>query len=235
MSRAFSSARRTLITGAAGVAGLALSGCDQIVRAPQTRNFLRLGQAMSLAAQRTLLSGQRMAREFHERDLSPVFKINGSREATAPEYLALKANNFADYRLVIDGLAHAPLALSLSQLRSLAGRTQITRHDCVEGWSAIGKWSGVPLHVVLQLAQIDWRARYAVFHCFDTLTDGRGGQTPYYESIDMFDAFHPQTLLAYDLNGAPLIEAARRAAAPACRTPARLQAGQIYKAHFSGG
>jgi DMSO/TMAO reductase YedYZ molybdopterin-dependent catalytic subunit len=206
LSGEFSSGRRALITGAVGIAGLGLSGCDQIVHAPETRNFLKLGQAMSLAAQRSLLSGQRMAREFKERDMSPVFRVNGSREATAPDYLALKANNFIDYRLIIDGLVHTPLALSLAQLRAISGRTQITRHDCVEGWSAIGKWSGVPLHTVLTLAQIDWHAKYAVFHCFDTMPDGHGGVTPYYESIDMFDAFHPQTLLAYDLNGAPLIE-----------------------------
>ena len=80
-------------------------------------------------------------------------------------------------------------------------RTQITRHDCVEGWSAIGQWRGVPLSNVLNLAQISPRARFVVFHCADRL---ERGEDPYYESIDLIDAFHPQTILAYELNGRPL-------------------------------
>jgi DMSO/TMAO reductase YedYZ molybdopterin-dependent catalytic subunit len=85
-------------------------------------------------------------------------------------------------------------------LHSLPHREQITRHDCVEGWSAIGKWRGVPLSLVLGAARMSDRARYIVFQCADFMGDGR----PYYESIDMVDAFHPQTILAFALNEEPL-------------------------------
>ena len=74
-------------------------------------------------------------------------------------------------------------------------RTQITRHDCVEGWSAIGKWHGVPLRLLLDLAGLHPGARYIVFHCADRI-----GGAPYYESLDLVDAFHPQTILAWGMN-----------------------------------
>jgi DMSO/TMAO reductase YedYZ molybdopterin-dependent catalytic subunit len=101
------------------------------------------------------------------------------------------------------------LALSVSELRRLPTRTQITRHDCVEGWSAIGQWTGIQLGLLLRAAQVLPYARYAVFYCADNL-DGEpskgGEQSPgqYYESIDLTDARHPQTIIAYDMNGAPL-------------------------------
>ena len=187
-----------------GVASLLVSGCDSIVRAPAARKFFRSAQNLSMIGQRALLSGQRLAREFRPSDMSPIFRANGSTDPQAPEYLALREANFAPYRLMIDGLVDTPLTVSLPQLMSLPVRTQITRHDCVEGWSAIGKWTGVPLSEVLTRAHIRTTARYAVFHCFDTMAGSNGQQTPYYESIDMFDAFHPQTILAYALNDAPL-------------------------------
>jgi len=84
-------------------------------------------------------------------------------------------------------------------LRAAPSRTQITRHDCVEGWSAIGEWTGVPLGLLLRRAGLSANARYIVFHCADTLLG-----KPYYESIDLVDAFHPQTILAHSMNGAPL-------------------------------
>src|SRR5208282_2266767 len=90
--------------------------------------------------------------------------------------------------------------LTLAQLKAMPSRTQITRHDCVEGWSAIGQWSGASLGPMLTAAGLMPGARYIVFHCADELAPG----APYYESIDLIDAFHPQTILAYALNGAPL-------------------------------
>jgi DMSO/TMAO reductase YedYZ molybdopterin-dependent catalytic subunit len=123
------------------------------------------------------------------------------------EYQALAAGRFADWRLTVDGLVQRPLSLSLAQVQQLPRRTQITRHDCVEGWSAIGKWTGAVLGPLLDAAGLREEARYIVFHCMD-----RYGERPYYESIDLIDAFHPQTILAYGLNdkvlpipnGAPL-------------------------------
>jgi DMSO/TMAO reductase YedYZ molybdopterin-dependent catalytic subunit len=107
---------------------------------------------------------------------------------------------FANWRLKIDGLVDRPAALSLDELRRLPSRTQITRHDCVEGWSAIGKWKGTQLGPLLQSVGLKPEARYLVFHCADTL----GSSERYYESIDLIDAFHPQTIVAHSLNRAPL-------------------------------
>jgi DMSO/TMAO reductase YedYZ molybdopterin-dependent catalytic subunit len=87
---------------------------------------------------------------------------------------------------------------------SLPSRTQITRHDCVEGWSAIAKWQGVQLGRVLEAAGLAPGARYVVFHCADELEQTLDGSGRYYESIDLFDAWHPQTLLAYAMNNRPL-------------------------------
>jgi DMSO/TMAO reductase YedYZ molybdopterin-dependent catalytic subunit len=195
--------RAALAAGAAGLASVLLSGCDSIVRAPSARKFLRSAQALSFAAQRALLSGQRLAREFSAAELSPTFRTNGSVNPQDADYVALRDADFAGYRLVVDGLVGSPQSLSLAQLMTLPRRAQITRHDCVEGWSAIGKWTGAPLHEVLMRANILTSARFIVFECFD-LKPAAGGMSPYYESIDIIDAFHPQTILAYALNDMPL-------------------------------
>jgi len=192
--------RRGLIGTASASFGLLLAGCDRIAHAPSFDRFLESAQGLSYRSQRLLESGQPLAREFTRADLSPVFKLNGSINPGGAAYAALMANHFADYRLQVTGLVSQPLSLSLAQLRALAARTQITRHDCVEGWSAIGQWSGAKLGPLLQMAGLKRNARFIVFHCADELAAG----SPYYESIDLFDAFHPQTILAYDLNGAPL-------------------------------
>ena len=192
--------RRGLILGAAGFGGLSLAACDRITRAPSFQTIAGRAEGLSLSSQRLLLSGQPLAREFTLRDLSPVFKVNGSRAPRDAAYQAMAANGFADWRLQVQGLVTRPLQLSLADLRALAARSQITRHDCVEGWSAIGQWTGVPLGEVLKAAGLAPNVRYIVFHCADNL-DGQG---LYYESIDLFDAFHPQTILAYAMNGRPL-------------------------------
>jgi DMSO/TMAO reductase YedYZ molybdopterin-dependent catalytic subunit len=144
-----------------------------------------------------------MAQEFSEAHISPTFRGNGSTNPADAPYRAMVAEGFANWTLAVDGLVEQPASLTLAQLRAMPARTQITRHDCVEGWSAIGKWTGVPLAQVLALAQPKANARYVVFHCADTY--GKGNvKTPYYESIDLLDAYHPQTILAYGLNGKPL-------------------------------
>jgi DMSO/TMAO reductase YedYZ molybdopterin-dependent catalytic subunit len=86
----------------------------------------------------------------------------------------------------------------------MPSRTQITRHDCVEGWSCIGKWTGVPLKALLDKAKLKPSARYLVFYCADDLGETGDDDGKYYESIGLIDAFHPQTILAYEMNGAPL-------------------------------
>jgi len=101
----------------------------------------------------------------------------------------------------VGGLVATPLSLGLEQLRAMPSRTQITRHDCVEGWSCIGKWKGAPLGKVLDLAGPQANAKYVLFRCADSLAHD---DTRYYESIYLSEAYHPQSILAYELNDATL-------------------------------
>jgi DMSO/TMAO reductase YedYZ molybdopterin-dependent catalytic subunit len=185
---------------AAATAAL-LAGCDAASRSSWFPKVLGVGERASRGAQRLASSRRSMAQEFSAADLSPQFRSNGTADPDNPQYQALAAAGFAEWRLQIDGLVQRPLQLSLQELRAMPSRTQITRHDCVEGWSAIGQWTGVPLSAVLQMAAPRSEARYVVFHCADPM-DAAG--TKYYESVDFDDAYHPQTILAYELNGARL-------------------------------
>lgn len=189
--------RRRLIAGLA--AAPLVAGCDRLTYSEGFRDTLRTAEGLTRHAQRLISDRAALAREFTEADLSPVFRSNGTRRPGSQSYAAHAAAGFADWRLGVGGLVARPLSLSLPQLRALPTRTQITRHDCVEGWSAIGKWTGVPLRLILNAAGVSARARYIVFHCADDYGPGK-----YYESIDMIDALHPQTILAWGLNGRPL-------------------------------
>jgi DMSO/TMAO reductase YedYZ molybdopterin-dependent catalytic subunit len=193
--------RRFLKQGVAAAGALALGGCDALSQSGWAPKVLASAETLTGAVQRALTPDAALAREYTEADISPVFRANGSTNPSDPVYRALAANGFRDYRLAVGGLVRERLSLSLADLRGLPSRTQITRHDCVEGWSVIGKWKGVPLATVLERAGVAPTARYVVFRCADTM-DAAG--TPYYESIGMDDAFHPQTLLAYELNDAIL-------------------------------
>ena len=196
------SERRGFLRPAASVAGAILvGGCDQLSQQPKTQAVLASAEKLTQAAQNLLTPRSALAREFTEADISPVFKANGSTDPDDPDYRTLATNGFRDYRLAIGGLVRNSLTLSLDELRALPARTQITRHDCVEGWSVIGKWKGVSLASLLVRAGVLPKARYVVFRCADRL-DPLG--PTYYESIDMDDAHHPQTILAYELNDAPL-------------------------------
>jgi DMSO/TMAO reductase YedYZ molybdopterin-dependent catalytic subunit len=200
--------RRGLIGSlGAGAGGMLLSGCDRIVAAPSVKHVVGLGETLTMRAQRLLTNRAALAREFSPSDMSPVFRTNGNTMPQSEAYQAHVGQRFADWRLVVDGLVRRPQFLSLAQIRAMPARTQITRHDCVEGWSAIGKWTGVPLKLLIDAAGALPAARYVVFHCADDF-DG----DPYYESIDLIDAYHPQTILAWGMNdqllnvghGAPL-------------------------------
>jgi DMSO/TMAO reductase YedYZ molybdopterin-dependent catalytic subunit len=192
--------RRALVSGL-GVAagGSLLSGCDKLNDSPGFRDTLRLGEHLTLRAQRLITDRTALAREYRPDQRSPIFRANGTRQPAGEAYAAHAANGFANWRLAIDGLVQRPRAFSMAQILSMPHRTQITRHDCVEGWSAIGQWTGVPLKLLLDQAGLRDRARYIVFHCADDFSG-----TPYYESIDLVDAFHPQTIMAWALNGAML-------------------------------
>jgi DMSO/TMAO reductase YedYZ molybdopterin-dependent catalytic subunit len=192
--------RRRLLKGAALTGALGLSACgDDISHSQSVGDILSGAETLTYRVQRLLLGRRGLAREFTEADLSPAFRANGSINPPDADYHALVANGFADWRLRVEGLVEKPISYSLTELRAMPARTQITRHDCVEGWSCIGKWTGVQLSYVLGEAKPQDNARFVVFYCADTLEGAK-----YYESIDLNDAYHPQTILAYDMNDAPL-------------------------------
>ena len=194
------SRRRWLRAAIAGTGVGLLSGCDALSGSARFVDLLGVAEPLNQRVQRAL-SGNRLAAEYPESMISPLFRPNGSIDPQTPEYLALKADGFRNYRLQVAGLVERPLDFTLDALRMLPTRTQVTRHDCVEGWSVIGKWSGVPLAHLLDLARPRPGARYVVFHCFDDLS---GDGSRYYESIDLLDAYHPQTIVAHSLNGSPV-------------------------------
>ncbi|OLC43911.1 MAG: molybdopterin-binding protein [Nitrospirae bacterium 13_1_40CM_4_62_6] len=193
--------RRRFVIGALQAAGLlVLAGCDNLSRSDWFTSLLGKAEGVTRRAQRLLTPRRAMAKEFTEADLSPVFPPNGTDNPANPVYQALARDGFADWRLEVGGLVQHPAVFSLAELRDMPSRTQITRHDCVEGWSAIGKWTGIQLGELLARVQPLPSARYVVFYCADPDEDGQH----YYESIDFEDAYHPQTILAYELNGKTL-------------------------------
>jgi DMSO/TMAO reductase YedYZ molybdopterin-dependent catalytic subunit len=177
-----------------------LAGCGPISAALSQNEGIQRVLASAEPLDHLLIGTRGLAREYADRDVDRNFRVNGFATPADARYGALVADNFSSYRLVVDGAVARPQALSLGQLYRLSQRTQITRHDCVEGWSAIGKWSGVPLSALLDVVEPRPEARYVVFRCMDN--DGSGNL--YYESLDLHQARHPQTLLALRLNDAPL-------------------------------
>ena len=196
----------------AAASTMLLGGCDDLSDQPWVKRMLDSAETLTRISQRALLTPQALAREYSETDLSKEFKANGSTNPQEADYLAHVKTGFADWKLEIGGLVEQTLALSLDELRAMPSRTQITRHDCVEGWSCIGKWKGVPLGALLEKAKLKAHARYIVLYCADNLFDTGEQKDRYYESIALVDAFHPQTILAYEMNdqtlpvahGAPL-------------------------------
>jgi len=203
------SRRQFLLQSVSLLGSLLLAGCDRLSHSQWFTRMLAVAESLNKGVRKGTDNRLSMAQEFSEADLSPSFRSNGTARPASAEYQRLAAGGFTDYRLEVGGLVTTPLSLSLDEIRALPSRTQITRHDCVEGWSAIGKWKGARLSALLQKAQPSSAARYVVFRCADSLEEG--GEA-YYESIDMDDAYHEQTLLAYELNdsilpvenGAPL-------------------------------
>ena len=196
--------RHWLRAAGASLGAFWLSACDKLTNDPKFAGVLRKAEGLTLRAQRAVTDRKALAREFSAADISRDFRANGTTRPDTYEYEALLANNFTDYKLVVDGLVEQPLELDLAQIRALPARTQITRHDCVEGWSSIGKWKGARLGLLLDQARLKPNARYIVFHCADELEQTLDGTGQYYESIDLIDAYHPQTILAYEMNDAAL-------------------------------
>ena len=202
MNRVEAARRRFFARTLAGAGALALAGCERLSRSDWFPQILGAGEKASQAALQAVAGRKSMAQEFTPADLSPSFRSNGTAEPDSDAYRALMAGSFSDYRLDVVGLVEHPLSLSLIELLAMPNRTQITRHDCVEGWSAIAKWKGAKLAALLEAAHPKPAARFVVFHCADPMAPD--GTDPYYESIDLDDAYHPQTILAYEMNDAPL-------------------------------
>lgn len=201
------SRRAFLSVGCAGGTSLLLAGCGRFdfpgKDESRAHRVLAGTNRLTYRVQHALV-GDTMAREYEETEIRQGQRPNGSADPQTPEFLALKVNGFTSYRLRISGLVERPAELSLGELSNMPARSQITRHDCVEGWSCIAKWTGVPLAFLLDQVRVKPEARFVVFHCFDRIGGGLSAPVPYYESCDLFDARHSQTILAYGLNGAAL-------------------------------
>ena len=202
MNKTYNGRRRFLarMIGAAGT--LFVAGCERLSNSDWFPKILSAGEKASAAVAHAVTSRTSMAQEFTDADRSPTFRSNGTAEPDSDAYRMLAANGFAEYRLEVGGLVAQPGNFSLADLRALPSRTQITRHDCVEGWSAIAKWKGARLAALLEAVRPQPEARFVVFHCADLME--ADGTDFYYESIDIEDAFHPQTILAYEMNDAAL-------------------------------
>ena len=197
--------RRQLLRGAlAGVGAFSLAGCDRLSRNESVVDVLKSAQHLSQGAHKLVAGRKAMAQEFTQADVAAHFRSNGTLMPRDADYQALLKNGFADWKLEIGGLVEKPSAFTLAELRAMPSRTQITRHASVEGWSSIGKWKGVPLAHLLEQVRPLANARYVLFRCADSMGDPAAGYSRYYESVDLDDAYHVQTVLAYDLNDQPL-------------------------------
>jgi DMSO/TMAO reductase YedYZ molybdopterin-dependent catalytic subunit len=201
--------RRSLLrAGAFAGLSLPLSGCglfDNVRnRDSAMRQFMQGVNGLTYRTQRLLLSAGQLAPEFASSDIRQAQKPNGSTNPDTPEYLTVRDKGFDRYELIVDGLVEAPQSFTLNALQALPQRTQITRHDCVEGWSTIAQWQGPQLSHLLDKVRVKPEANYLVFHCFDALSKSLSGLEYYYESIDFVDARHPQTILSHSMNGKPL-------------------------------
>ena len=200
--------RRTFITAgvAAGASGLGAAvyfadRCGLIP--PDHAGIIGVGETLTYATQRLLTSEHSLAREFKRGDISKVAPVNGPHPIDE-KYRALLADGFKDWRLSVEGLAARPLSFSLEDLKRMPAESHITLHACEEGWSYIAEWTGVRLATVLDLVGTRPASRYVVFEPFANPNQSRSVVRVLFESIDMADALHPQTLLAYGMNGEAL-------------------------------
>ena len=197
--------RRKILLGALQGAGvLLLSGCEnifnQLHQNKKVLSLLESVEGLNRWLLRLVTRKNKLAQEFSEKDISRYFKPNGNPPPLTMEYIINAMSSWPSWKLEVGGLVKQPGQFSLNDLKTMPARSQITRHDCVEGWSAIGKWKGVPLTEIMKVVQPDPQAKYVVFYCMDMDTESNN----FYESIDMVDALHPQTILAYEMNDQPL-------------------------------
>ena len=219
------SRRAWLRAGLNSAIGLAAAACDKVTQSPSVNATLDGAESLNRRFQSLLVGKSALAREYRVSDISPDFKANGTTSPDSSEYQAMAAKGFADWRLKIGGLVERPFSVSLAELRAAPARSQVTRHDCVEGWSAIAQWRGARLGPLLERAGLKPQARYIAFFCADTLELTLDGSGDYYETIAIPDAFHAQD--DSSLRNEPCAVAGRtwRAGATAARTAAWLQDG----------
>ena len=179
---------------------VALAGCDRVTNSLSEAAPVRAAFESVERLDHLVIGTRGRAKLYRERDITHDFPTNGNETPSDPVYQRLISGHFADYKLQVSGLVDHPGVFTLQQLHALANLSEITRHDCVEGWSVVGKWTGVPLASFLRLVQPQSAARYIVFHSFDRDSEG----TPFYGSLSLEQAAHPQTQLALALNGKPL-------------------------------
>jgi DMSO/TMAO reductase YedYZ molybdopterin-dependent catalytic subunit len=191
--------RRAIVAGLASVGGFALVRYPRELP-PTYGSLLRMGDNLTYVAHRALLPRQALVKEYTEKDISsfPAIGTTNPGASGAPksaaDYRRMQAGAFADWRLSVEGLVAKPRTFSVAELKQLPSRTQITRHMCEEGWSAIAQWTGVPLSAVLDAVGILPSARFVLSRSYDGFAN----------SVDMFDALHPQTIVAYGMNGRDL-------------------------------
>jgi DMSO/TMAO reductase YedYZ molybdopterin-dependent catalytic subunit len=190
------SRRKLIVSGLAATAGAAGLGVAARLAQkyglvpPDHGGFYGFGETLTYASQR-LLTRHSLAREFSRSQISKRPLAN-EMPPLSDAFKRLQAGGFADWRLTVDGMVDRPGSFSVEQLKSYPSRSQITLLQCEEGWSYIAEWIGVPLSHVLDVVGIQPQARYVVYFSIDP---------EWWESIDMADAVHPQTFLAYGMNG----------------------------------
>jgi DMSO/TMAO reductase YedYZ molybdopterin-dependent catalytic subunit len=191
--RQFISTGLAAAAAASGVAAAARLARSHGLVPPDAGGLYGPGETLTYAAQR-LLTQHSSAREFAPSEISnPPFA--NAVDPLGEAFKRLQDSSFTDWRLELDGMVARPASFSVAELRSLPVRRQITHLACEEGWSYIAEWIGVPLSHILNLAGIHPRAGYVIY---------RSIQPDWWESIDMADALHPQTLVAYGMNGGEL-------------------------------
>jgi DMSO/TMAO reductase YedYZ molybdopterin-dependent catalytic subunit len=221
------SRRKMITTGVAAVAGVAgLAAASRIAGhygliPPDSGGIWGVGETLTYAAQRVLMSHHSMAREFNRSDVSKVVPVSGLPPKTEA-YERLLAGGFNDWRLTVDGMVARPATFALDELKRMPAWSQITHQACEEGWSFICQWTGVPLSYVLNLVGVSKQAKYVVVYAFDDVWD----------SLDMPDAYHPQTFLTYGMNGPDLSGRAWCSASSAGGAATGVQEREVSVAHY---
>ena len=183
----------TAVAGASGLAAAARLAAQYGLIPPDHGGLYGAGETLTYAAHRLLTLHQPLAREFDRSQISRVAPVNGG-PPESDDYQKLLRGQFEDWRLEVDGVVARPSSFSLADLKRMPMRSHITHQACEEGWSFIAEWTGVALSEVLARAGLSARAKYVVFYPFDD----------FWDSLDLADALHPQTLLAYGMNGREL-------------------------------